>query len=456
MNKDDKSLHLKIENENYELPEILLDLEDLHSLFSLESYEKTFNSEEKKHLESLLPKDISPSLILRSLFSGETFYMSNPMDSFLEKLKSGCFSHYKQQEIELQKKLYNHLIIKHFENISEELVQKLEDTNFQKTFFLKRKNSKMLEDLFTEESDEEKLSISALSIENSFSGLSPGYSTPISLSEEPILSTFPKKFNEINFVSQENRMIDAKKMLFDPNKVKKTLVSENTSQKSLKPQPEIKKIFPVNTNKSTNNQPNNSSSLTNNSKKPQRSVISKEWIDNFRSQESERYANPTRPFTYVCADGSKGVVAPVSKKIAFASATKPRDHFLLKAERPPYITILCLVRDAASRLPGGFGTRADICELLKESQFINENVPDDKLSNIVSGALDRLHYEDDACVKYDPEKKLWIYLHKDRTENYLAWMEQNDSRSSKKKEYNQKYKNKKRVKIDDNKSIIKI
>lgn len=36
----------------------------------------------------------------------------------------------------------------------------------------------------------------------------------------------------------------------------------------------------------------------------------------------------------------------------------------------------------------------------------------------MSGALDRLHYEDDACVKYDPEKKLWIYLHKGRTENY--------------------------------------
>jgi len=36
----------------------------------------------------------------------------------------------------------------------------------------------------------------------------------------------------------------------------------------------------------------------------------------------------------------------------------------------------------------------------------------------VSGALDRLHYEDDPCVKYDSDKKLWIYLHKDRTEEY--------------------------------------
>jgi nuclear factor related to kappa-B-binding protein len=52
---------------------------------------------------------------------------------------------------------------------------------------------------------------------------------------------------------------------------------------------------------------------------------------------------------------------------------------LLKTERPSYITILCLVRDAAAKLPNGVGTRADICELLKESQYINENIPDKKI-----------------------------------------------------------------------------
>ena len=52
--------------------------------------------------------------------------------------------------------------------------------------------------------------------------------------------------------------------------------------------------------------------------------------------------------------------------------------------------------------------------MLKESQYINEDIGDDKLSNIVSGALDRLHYEDDPCVKYYSDKKIWIYLHKDR------------------------------------------
>ena len=37
------------------------------------------------------------------------------------------------------------------------------------------------------------------------------------------------------------------------------------------------------------------------------------------------------------------------------------------------------------------------------------------ISDIVSGALDRLHYEDDPCVRYDSDKKLWLYLHRDRT-----------------------------------------
>ena len=40
---------------------------------------------------------------------------------------------------------------------------------------------------------------------------------------------------------------------------------------------------------------------------------------------------------------------------------------------------------------------------------------------MISGALDRLHYEQDPCVRYDNEKKLWIYLHKDRPLNEETW-----------------------------------
>ena len=41
---------------------------------------------------------------------------------------------------------------------------------------------------------------------------------------------------------------------------------------------------------------------------------------------------------------------------------------------------------------------------------------DTHLNTVVSGALDRLHYEKDPCVKYDTTRKIWIYLHRNRTE----------------------------------------
>ena len=90
----------------------------------------------------------------------------------------------------------------------------------------------------------------------------------------------------------------------------------------------------------------------------------------------------------------------------------------MKSNRPACITILCLARDASSRLPEGVGTRADICLLIKESQYIVNSVSDSQINSIVSGALDRLHYEKDPCVRYDSDRKLWIYLHRNRTLDY--------------------------------------
>lgn len=138
-------------------------------------------------------------------------------------------------------------------------------------------------------------------------------------------------------------------------------------------------------------------------------------IRNFQVQEIERYASPTYSYIYRLKSGESRWVAPVCKKLV-ESSIRPREHFLLVSDRPLSVTILSLVRDAAAKLPKGFGTRTDICELLKESQFINPDVEEDKMSSVVSGALDRLHYENDPCVKFDTNKKLWIYLHIGRQE----------------------------------------
>lgn len=93
---------------------------------------------------------------------------------------------------------------------------------------------------------------------------------------------------------------------------------------------------------------------------------------------------------------------------------------MLVPDRPNFVTILALVRDATARLPNGEGTRADICQLLKDSQYIIEQDNDEKegyLHSVVSGALDRLHYETDPCVRYYPRRKEWLYLHRGRSES---------------------------------------
>lgn len=141
-----------------------------------------------------------------------------------------------------------------------------------------------------------------------------------------------------------------------------------------------------------------------------------EEIKDFREQERRRYDNPHKAFTYRC-NNYESVVGPLKGIYNPAVGnTKARGHTMLSADRPNFVTILSLVRDAAARLPNGEGTRAEICELLKSSQYISSSAPDNILQSVVSGALDRMHTQWDPCVKYDPKKKIWIYLHRNRTE----------------------------------------
>ncbi|RZC81653.1 hypothetical protein C5167_044225 [Papaver somniferum] len=143
------------------------------------------------------------------------------------------------------------------------------------------------------------------------------------------------------------------------------------------------------------------------------SPSSEEAKAHFRKEEYVRYLVPYRAFSYTAADGTKSAVAPVSR-FGGKMTSKVREHFMLKPDRPPCFTVLRVVRDAASRLPGGIGTRADVCALIRDSQYIVEHVSDFELNQVTSGALDRLHYELDPCVRYRSDRKLWVYLHKDR------------------------------------------
>ncbi|KAK9154183.1 hypothetical protein Sjap_001663 [Stephania japonica] len=145
------------------------------------------------------------------------------------------------------------------------------------------------------------------------------------------------------------------------------------------------------------------------------SPSSEEVREYFRKEEALRYSIPDRAFLYTAADGRKSIVAPL-RRGGGKPSSKARDHFMLKIERPPHVTVLCLVRDAAARLPGSIGTRADVCTLIRDSQYIVEDVSDAQINQVVSGALDRLHYERDPCVQFDGDRKLWVYLHREREE----------------------------------------
>lgn len=135
----------------------------------------------------------------------------------------------------------------------------------------------------------------------------------------------------------------------------------------------------------------------------------------FREEEIVRYLIPERAFSYTALDGRKSMVAPL-RLCSGKPSGKARDHFMLKKTRPPYVTVLGLVRDAAARLPGKMGTRADVCTLLRDSQYVVDDISDYQVNQVMSGALDRLHYEVDPCVKFDRHRHLWVYLHGEREE----------------------------------------
>lgn len=163
---------------------------------------------------------------------------------------------------------------------------------------------------------------------------------------------------------------------------------------------------------------------------------SPEEIVEFREQERKRFDHPDKAFTYRM-HGYESVVGPVKGIYTQIPAmTKARGHNMLTTDRPSFVTILTLVRDATARLPNGEGTRTDICELLKSSQYICPSASETVLQTIVSGALDRMHTENDPCVRYDSKKKNWIYLHRNRTEEEFEVMHQQFQGLSKHKKQN--------------------
>ena len=83
------------------------------------------------------------------------------------------------------------------------------------------------------------------------------------------------------------------------------------------------------------------------------------------------------------------------------------------------VSVLSLVRDAVARLPDGVGTRTDVVELCKESQWFMDNgtVDENTISMTIGGGLDRLSAEEDPNVRFDGITRLWVNLHAKRKVN---------------------------------------
>jgi len=145
----------------------------------------------------------------------------------------------------------------------------------------------------------------------------------------------------------------------------------------------------------------------------------------FQRQETKRYSDPSRSFRWVMQDYSV-CVGPVK-----SVGVKHKSHPLLKSNRPAYVTLLSLVRDAVSRLPNGEGSRMDILHLIKYSQFLVQNPDPKSLSSSLSSALDRLQNETEPCVAFDSVKKVWIYCHRDLSMEDLEHLAQQSTSKSK-------------------------
>ncbi|KAF0288418.1 Nuclear factor related to kappa-B-binding protein [Amphibalanus amphitrite] len=141
--------------------------------------------------------------------------------------------------------------------------------------------------------------------------------------------------------------------------------------------------------------------------------------DEYRQQERLRYQAPRRAFTYRL-HGYRSTVGPVRSG---RDSKAGRGHALLTADRPPGVTLLSLVRDAVARLPNGEGSRADVCELVRDSGFLVAGSGDQPVSAAVSSAMDRLQAEVDPCLRYDSHRKVWMYLHRHRTEAEFETLE---------------------------------
>lgn len=128
-------------------------------------------------------------------------------------------------------------------------------------------------------------------------------------------------------------------------------------------------------------------------------------------QEQLRFMHPDFAFEYRITGTVPVCVGPIEN---VASVTMKTSHLVM--DRPPAAKVTTVVADAAARLPGGVGSRADVERLLLESQYTGQELRSnaDLVRSTVTGALDRMSRAEDPPVKFCREVKLWVYRYRQR------------------------------------------
>ena len=150
---------------------------------------------------------------------------------------------------------------------------------------------------------------------------------------------------------------------------------------------------------------------------PKLAVVVDEHVAEFRQQEMERYqSQPTLPYEFFDRRVNHPIVVGPALRPGPGGDRKLRDHPMLISERPSHANIKNIVIDGIARLEKQAGTREEVIQKCMESQFVVTTGRPEQYASWVGGALDRMHAERwDPALTYDQDRKLWVYLHGDRT-----------------------------------------
>jgi hypothetical protein len=129
-------------------------------------------------------------------------------------------------------------------------------------------------------------------------------------------------------------------------------------------------------------------------------------LEAFRAQEAIRMVEqPQNAFVYEVEDGRKCPVGPLQPP----PASYYMDTQMKNLVQDQIITLYSLVQDGLARLSGGRGSLEDVCNLVKESQYLSPQADPVIFRQKVAMALTHFQKGHPICT-FDPDTKHYVIL----------------------------------------------